>query len=169
MNDDVDFATGTPTSGAKRSIGERIKTELAARREAEAGVVEVRHDSVPALTIWCRVPTSGEEIAELAQRAEKRAKNTGTSAVWFNRLLIARFTTAIEWHGERVCGDDGVEWTFASREFQDTLDATDAPTAVSAIYGSDAYVSVVASQLMAKAGFGDDGAVEVLDDPTTGR
>lgn len=168
----VDFETGVKASAAapaRQSIGERMKAEIAARKFAQTKIVELRHDAVPELTITCRVPSDGEEVAEIAKRSEKRAKGLGTASVWFNRMLIARFTTAIEWHGERLEDADGTDWTFASRALQDLLEAPDAANAVSAIYGSDAYVAAVASQLMDKAGFGNDAAVEVVEDPSMGH
>lgn len=169
----IDFEVGAkadaeaPTS--RLSIAERMKAEIAARKTAKAETVELRHDGLPQLTITCRMPSDGEEIAELAQRADKRAKGNGTGSVWFNRLLIARFCTRIEWHGNLLTDDDGTPLTFASRLVQEMVDAADAATAVAGIYGSDAYVSVVASQLMEIAGFGNDAAVEVVTDPTTVR
>lgn len=167
----IDFEVGAKADAAApaRSIAERMKAELAARKAAKARIVELRHDGVPELTITCRVPSDGEEIADIAQRADKRAKGNGTASVWFNRMLIARFTTAIEWHGERLEDEDGTPWTFASRPLQEMLEAPNAADSVSIIYGSDAYVSAIASQLMDKAGFGNDAAVEVVEDPTTGR
>lgn len=172
MSDEViDFEVGAKAGAAAptRSIAERMKAELAARKVAKARIVELRHDGVPELTITCRVPTDGEEIADIAQRAEKRAKGNGTSSVWFNRMMIARFATAIEWHSERLEDEDGNPWTFASRALQEMLEVPNAADAVSAMYGSDAYVSAIASQLMDQAGFGNDAAVEVVEDPTTGR
>lgn len=173
MSDSLEFEVGAAAKSAAptghRSIAERMKADLEARKRAKAPVVELRHDGIPELTITCRVPSDGEEIAELAQRADKRAKGNGTGSVWFNRLLIARFCTGIEWHGETLEGDDGVPWTFASRQVQELVDAPDAAQAVSAIYGSDAYVAAIAGQLMEKGGFGNDAAVEVIEDPTTGR
>lgn len=168
----IDFEVGAGSASAPtahRSIAERMKAELAARKASKAKVIELRHDSVPELTITCRVPSDGEEIADLAQRADKRAKGNGTGTVWFNRLLIARFTTAIEWHGERLEDEDGTAWTFASRAVQELVDASDAGQAVASIYGSDAYVAAIAAQLMSSGGFGNDAAVEVVEDPTTGR
>lgn len=168
----VNFETGAgDTSAPARhlSIAERMKAELAERKASKARTVELRHDGLPELTITCRVPSDGEEIAELAQRADKRAKNNGTGTVWFNRLIIARFTTAIEWHGERLQDEDGTAWTFASRAVQELVDAPDAAQAVASIYGSDAYVAGIAGQLMQSGGFGNDAAVEVVEDPTTGR
>lgn len=169
----IDFEVGATAAAAAptshRSIAERMKAELAARKASKAKTIELRHDGVPELTITCRVPSDGEEIAELAQRADKRAKGNGTGTVWFNRLIIARFTTAIEWHGERLEDEDGTAWTFASRAVQELVDAPDAGQAVAAIYGSDAYVAAIAGQLMQSGGFGNDAAVEVVEDPTTGR
>lgn len=173
MTDVVDFAVGAKADAdapaARLSIAERMKAEISARKTAQAPTVELRHDGLPALTITCRIPSDGEEIAELAQRADKRAKGNGTGSVWFNRLLIARFCTRIEWHGEVLADDDGTALTFASRTVQEMVDASDAAAAVAGIYGSDAFVSVVASQLMDLAGFGNDAAVEVTADPMTGR
>ena len=167
----VDFETGAgaKSAPARLSIAERMKADLAARKAAAAKSVELRHDAVPELTITCRVPSDGEEIADLAQRAEKRAKGNGTTSVWFNRLVLARFTTAIEWHGERLEDEDGTPLTFASRAVQELVDAPDAGNAVAEIYGSDAYIGALAAQLMEQAGFGNNEAVEVVEDPTTGR
>lgn len=165
----MDFAAGATVPAAKQSIAEQMKAELAARKASKAKVIELRHDSVPELTITCRVPSDGEEIADLAQRADKRAKGNGTGTVWFNRLIIARFTTAIEWHGKRLEDEDGTVWTFASRQTQDLVGAPDAGQAVAEIFGSDAYISSIAARLMNSGGFGNDDAVEVVKDPTTGR
>jgi hypothetical protein len=129
-----------------------------------------RHDGVPELTITCRVPTDGEELADLQQRAEKRAKKAGTAGVWFNRLLLARYCTEIEWMGDTLEADDGTKWTFASPDLQQMFNAAGAAEAVAHICVSDAYVGVLASQLLEAGGFGDSEAVEVVeDDPTTGR
>jgi hypothetical protein len=155
-------------TSAPTSIAERMKAELAARKQANAQVIELRHDAVPELTLTCRVPTDGEEISDIVKNAERRAKKGGSSSLWFNRLLIARFTTAIEWHGELLESTNGVAMTFASREFQELVDAPDAGLAVSALYASDAYVGVVAENLMTTAGFGNESAVEVVD-PTQSR
>lgn len=169
----IDFEVGATPGGeaptSRLSIAERMKAEIAARKAAKADAVELRHDGIPQLVITCRIPTDGEEIADLAQRADKRAKNNGTGSVWFNRLLIARFCTRIEWYGDLLADDDGTALTFASRTVQEMVDAPDAANAVAGIYGSDAYVSVIAGQLMTIAGFGNDAAVEVVADPTTGR
>ena len=169
----IDFETGAAAEAAAParglSLAERMKAELAARKQAKAPVVELRHDGIPELTITCRVPTDGEEIADIAQRADKRAKGAGTGTVWFNRLLIARQCIAIDWHGERLEDDRGVALTFASRQVQEMVDASDAGAAVAGIYGSDAYIAVLASELMGRAGFGNESAVEVVEDPTTGR
>lgn len=164
----VDFATGSPAR--KESIAERMKRGIEERRRAAAQTVQLRHDGVPELTIVCRVPTDGEELAELQQRAEKRAKKAGTSGVWFNRLLIARYCSAIEWMGDTLEGSDGVPWTFASPDLQQQFNAPGAAEAVAHICVSDAYVGVFASQLLEAGGFGDSEAVEVVeDDPTTSR
>lgn len=169
----IDFEAGTKAPAAApasaTSLAERMKAELAARKQAKAPVVELRHDGIPELTITCRVPTDGEEIADIAQRAEKRAKGAGTGTVWFNRLLLARACTAIDWHGERLEDDRGVALTFASRQVQEMVDASDAGAAVAGIYGSDAFIAVLANELMQRGGFGNDAAVEVVEDPTTGR
>ena len=169
----IDFEVGAKLDGeaptSRLSIVERMKAEIGARKLAKAPTVELRHDAIPELIVTCRIPADGEEIAELAQRADKRAKSNGTGSVWFNRLLIARFCTAIDWHGELLVDDDGTPLTFASRTVQEMADAPDAAVAVAGIYGSDAYVSVVAGQLMEFAGFGNDSAVEATQDPTTGR
>lgn len=169
----IDFEVGTKAEAAaptsKGSILDRMKADLAAHKDAKAAIIELRHDGRPELAIFCKIPTDGEEIADIAQRADKRAGKNGTGTVWFNRLLIARFTTAIEWHGERVTDEDGTELTFASRAVQEMVNASDAGAAVAAIYGSDAYTAAIASQLMERGGFGNDAAVEVVDDPTTGR
>lgn len=172
MSDSLSFEVGAVKSAAPtehRSIAERMKADLEARKRAKAPVVELRHDGIPELTVTCRVPSDGEEVAELAQRADKRAKSNGTGSVWFNRLLIARFCQAIEWHGETLEDENGVALTFASRQVQELVDAPDAAAAVASIYGSDAFVAAVAGQLMEKGGFGNDSAVEVVEDPTTGR
>lgn len=164
----MDFATGAPTR--KESIAERMKRGIEERRRAAAQTVQLRHDGVPELTITCRVPTDGEEMADLQQRAEKRAKKAGTAGVWFNRLLIARYCTEIEWLGDTLEGEDGVKWTFASPGLQQTFNAAGAAEAVAHICVSDAYVGVLAGQLLEAGGFGDSEAVEVVEeDPTTGR
>jgi hypothetical protein len=165
----VDFEVGAVAkTSAPTSIAERMKAELAARKKADAQLIELRHDAVPELTLTCRVPTDGEEISDIVKNAERRAKKTGSSSLWFNRLLVARFTTAIEWHGELLETENGVPMTFASREFQELVDAPDAGLAVSALYASDAYVGVVAESLMTSGGFGNESAVEVVD-PTQSR
>jgi Fe2+ transport system protein B len=172
VSDVVDFEVGAAAISAassSRSVAERMKAEIAARKSAKAAVVELRHDALPELTITCKIPSDGEEVAELAQRADKRAKSNGTGTVWFNRLLVARFTIAIDWHGERLEDENGNAMTFASRGVQELVEASDAAAAVIGIYGSDAYVASIASQLMEKGGFGNDAAVEVVEDPTTGR
>lgn len=173
MNEElIDFEVGakatTEAPTSRLSIAERMKADLEARKRSKAPVVELRHDGIPELTVTCRIPSDGEEIADVAQRADKRAKGNGTGSVWFNRLLIARFCTRIEWHGETLESDDGVALTFASRQVQELVSAPDAGQAVASIYGSDAYVAAIAGQLMDKGGFGNDAAVEVLEDPTTG-
>ena len=163
-----DFDEGDLSVG-QRTIREQIKAKMAERKLSEAPQVPLRHADFPEVIIICRLPTDGEEVAEIAHRAEKKAKNAATSSVWFNRLLIARFTTQIEWHQERFEDDQGVPWTFASRELQELLGAADAPSAVAKLFGSDAYVAAIASELMDRAGFGNDAAVEVMEDPTTDR
>lgn len=165
----VDFGGSEETAGASRSIAEQMKAALAARRRASARLERLHHDAVPEVEITCRIPSDGEEIAELAQRSEKRAKGSGAGSVWFNRLLLARYTTEIRWHGDLLTGEDGVAWTFASHGLQEMVEAADAPTAVAALYGSDAYVAALASQLMDLGGFGNTAAVEVVEDPTTSR
>lgn len=167
----VDFETGAgaKSAPARLTLMERMKQELAARKAATAETVDLRHDGIPELTITCRVPSDGTEIADLAQRADKRAKGNGTGTVWFNRLILARFTVGIEWHGERLQDDDGTAWTFASRQVQELVDAPDAGNAVINLYGSDAYVGVLAGQLMERGGFGNSAAVEVVEDPTKDR
>jgi hypothetical protein len=167
---EVDFGSSNEESGrATRSIADQMKAALAARRQASARVERLHHDAVPEVEITCRVPSDGEEIAELAQRAEKRAKGSGASSVWFNRLLLARLTTEIRWHGETLTDSDGNAWTFASPGLHDLVEASDAPSAVARLYGSDAYVAALASQLMDLGGFGNSAAVEVVEDPTTSR
>lgn len=151
------------------SILARMKAEMDARKAANATIIEVRHDAVPEVTLFCRVPDDGEKVAEIVKVADARAKGKGTGTVWFNRLVVAHFTTAIEWHGERLVNDMGVELTFASKALQEILNAPDAPSAVFELFGSDAHVGVVAAKLMEKGGFGNDAAVEVVEDPTTGR
>lgn len=169
----IDFEVGAkadaeaPTSG--RSMLAQMKAATEARKAAKAKVIPVRHDQMPELTILCRVPADGEELADLAQRADKRAKGNGTGTVWFNRLVLARFTTEIRLHDEPVVDDDGTSLTFASPSLQQAYGAPDAASAVVAVCGSDAFVAALASQLMSSGGFGNDAAVEVVDDPTTGR
>lgn len=164
----VDFETGAPAR--RDSIADRMKRGIEERRRAAAKVVPLRHDGIPELTIVCRVPTDGEELADLQQRAEKRAKKAGTSGVWFNRLLIARYCSEIEWMGDTLEGADGVKWTFASPDLQQAFNAAGAAEAVAHICVSDAYVGVFAAQLLEAGGFGDSEAVEVVeDDPTQGR
>ena len=173
MSDALDFATGGQVAPgapvARQSIAERMKAEIAARKAAKAPTKVLRHDAVPELAITIKIPTDGEEVADIEERAGQRAKGANTFATWFNRLLVARFCVGIEWHGEQLQDDDGTAWTFASKQVQEIAGAADAPTAVSALYGSDAYVGVIAAQLMDLAGFGNESAVEVVEDPTTGR
>jgi hypothetical protein len=169
---EVDFETGPQSpsgAGGRDSIGERMKAAIAARNAASAEVINLVHDAAPEFEITCRVPTDGEELADLVQRAEKRAKNNGTGSVWFNRLLLARYTTAIRYHGELLQDDDATPRTFASRSVQELVDAPDAGQAVFRLYGSDALISTLASELMDKAGFGNTAAVQVIDDPTNSR
>lgn len=138
----VDFETGAGAkpAPARLSIMESMKQDLAARKAAAAKTIELRHDAMPELTITCRVPGDGEEISDLSQRADKRAKGHGTGIVWFNRLILARFTIAIDWHGKRLQDADGTAFTFASRQVHELA-----------------------------GGFGNDDAVEVVEDPTTDR
>jgi hypothetical protein len=169
---EVDFETGSQHlngAGSRDSIGDRIKAAIAARDAAAAEVVILIHDAAPEFEITCRVPSDGEELAELVQRSEKRAKSNGTGSVWFNRLLIARYTSAIKYHGELLADDDGTARTFASRSVQELVDAPDAAQAVFRLYGSDAVISTLATELMDKAGFGNSAAVQVIDDPSIGR
>lgn len=169
---EVDFGSGSEhlqSVGSRDSIGERIKAAIAARDAAAAEVVILVHDAAPEFEITCRVPSDGEELAELVQRSEKRAKSNGTGSVWFNRLLLARYTTMIKYHGELLTDDDGTPRTFASRSVQELVGAPDAGQAVFRLYGSDAVVSTLASELMDKAGFGNSAAVQVIDDPSTSR
>jgi hypothetical protein len=167
----VDFETGAGAkpAPARLSIMESMKQDLAARKAAAAKTIELRHDAMPELTITCRVPGDGEEISDLSQRADKRAKGHGTGIVWFNRLILARFTIAIDWHGKRLQDADGTAFTFASRQVQELVGASDAGNAVAELYGSDAYIGVLAGKLMQAGGFGNDDAVEVVEDPTTDR
>lgn len=164
---EVGAAKAAPTAG--RSILDRMKAELDARKAASAQIVELRHDAIPEVTLFCRVPNDGEKMAEVVEVADKRAKGKNTGTMWFNRLVVAHYTVAIEWHGERLTNDSGVELTFASKQLQELLNAADAPSAVFALFGSDAHVGVIATKLVEMGGFGNDAALEVVDDPTTGR
>lgn len=151
------------------SILARMKAELEARKAASAQIVELRHDAAPEVTLFCRVPDDGEKMAEILELANKRAKGKNTGTMWFNRLVIAHYTTAIEWHAERLTNENGLELTFASKQLQELVNAPDAPSAVFELFGSDAHVGVLASKLVEMGGFGNDAAVEVVEDPTTGR
>lgn len=166
---EVGAAAKSAAPTAQRSVLDRMKDELATRKSAKAAIVELRHDACPEVTLFCRVPDDGEKVSEIMEIASKRARGKSTGTVWFNRLIVAHYTQAIEWHGERLMTDTGIDLTFASKQLQESLNASDAPSAVFELLGSDAHVGVLAAKLMEKGGFGNDAAVEVVEDPTTGR
>jgi hypothetical protein len=172
--DDVTFETGvdkpsTPASSRKPlSMREVMATTLADRRRADARRVSLTCPGCPEAVLTVVVPTNGEELSDLMARAEKRAKKTGSGAVWFNRLILAHYTVGIAWLGQEMEDDRGNAWTFASPELQEMVAALGSAEAVAAMLGSDAHLSSLASALMEESGFGlgADNA-EVVEDPTT--
>ena len=90
----------------------------------------------------------------------------GTSGVWFNRLLLARFNTELRIGDERLVDSDGNPWTFAHPEAIAWLGAISAPDCVLKAYVTDGFVSSVALRLLASAGFADRDDAEVVEDPT---
>ena len=167
-DDLVSFPTSAPGRGARSaraSVKDRLRADLARRKAQSAKVVEVSFEDT-AFRCFYRLPDDGEELAEVSARADKRGKKDGTAGVWFNRLVLAKYNVAMSFESEDLLDASGEPWTFASPEAQAFFGASSSPDCVRAAYVSDGQVAAAAAQLLAHAGFGDRGDVEVVEDPT---
>jgi hypothetical protein len=165
IDDDVVVTTPRKQAARPASWKDRMRADLERRRAESAKVVELSFDDTSFRTFY-RLPENGEELAEISARSEKRGKKDGTAGVWFNRLLLARFNVGMQFDGEEAIDDRGVAWTFAHPEALAFYEASSAADCVLKAYVSDGAVSAAAMQLLGKAGFGERGDVEVVEDPT---
>jgi hypothetical protein len=168
LDDDPVVVVSTPRKPQAvrpASLKDRMRADLQRRRDEAARIVEIAFDDNSFRTYY-RVPENGEELAEISARAEKRGKKDGTSGVWFNRLLLARFNVAMQFDGEELADDRGTSWTFAHPEALEFFGASSAPDCVVKAFVSDGAVGAAAMELLAKAGFGERGDIEVVEDPT---
>ncbi len=165
-DDDVVVPVGRkPQAVRPATLKDRMRADLQRRRDEAAKIVEIAFDDNSFRTYY-RLPENGEELAEISARSEKRGKKDGTSGVWFNRLLLARFNVGMQFDGEELADDRGIAWTFAHPDALEFFGAASAPDCVLKAYVSDGAVGAAALELLAKAGFGDRGDVEVVEDPT---
>ena len=165
IDEDVAFATGSPVAKGRPSLKDRMRADLERQKADAAKVVEISFDDT-AFRCFYRLPENGEELAEVSARSEKRGKKDGTSGVWFNRLLLARFNVGMQFEGEELVDPGGHPWTFAHPEALDFFGAASAPDCVFKAYVTDGKVGAAAMQLLSHAGFGERGDVEVVEDPT---
>ena len=161
MTDALDFATGRSTesaAGKPRSLADRIKADIAARRTR---TVDLTHLDSPLWSITYRLPDDGFIVDDLRQKAHKKDKGKGAE-VHFSRALLAYFCERITFEGN-VLEDEGHELTFRDIALQDMVDAPTATDAVNKLYGSDAAVTVIAMKLLDEAGYGSQDSVEITD------
>jgi hypothetical protein len=141
------------------NIGEEIRREIANRQRR---TVEVTHPELPSYAITYRVPTDRSEVAGIFKRAEMNKKEAGLA----DASILALCCLEIRRHGELVADEEGNPLTFRDKQLQDWVGATSARDAARALYGSDGYVTTVASRLLEEAGYGKDDEV-LVEDPTS--
>jgi len=141
------------------SIGEEIRREIASRTRR---TVEVTHPELPSYSITYRVPTDRSEVAGIFKRAEMNKKEASLA----DASILAVCCLEIKRNGVTVCDDEGNPVTFRDKVFQDWVNAPTQREAVRALYGSDGYVTTVATRLLDEAGYGKDEEV-IVEDPTS--
>lgn len=141
------------------SIGEEIRREIASRQRR---TVEITHPEVVQYAITYRVPTDRSEVAGIFKRAEMNKKEAGLA----DASILALCCLEIRRYGTLVADDEGNPLTFRDKQLQDWVGATSARDAARALYGSDGYVTTVASRLLEEAGYGKDDEV-LVEDPTS--
>jgi hypothetical protein len=141
------------------SIGEEIRREIASRQRR---TVEITHPEVVQYAITYRVPTDRSEVAGIFKRAEMNKKEAGLA----DASILALCCLEIRRYGELVADDEGNPLTFRDKQLQEWVGAVSARDAARALYGSDGYVTTVASRLLEEAGYGKDDEV-LVEDPTS--
>lgn len=141
------------------TIGEEIKRDIASRTRK---TVEIIHPEVPIYAVIYRVPTDRSEIAGIFKRAEMNKKE----ASLVDAAILALCCLEIKRHDVTVTDDDGNPLTFRDKTFQEWVGASSARDAARALYGSDGYVTTVATRLLDEAGYGKDDEV-IVEDPTS--
>lgn len=138
-----------------------IFKEVSARvRDELAKPVTLRHPTFPSITMVFRSPTDRGEIRRLMKKAESQREGGD-----FDAALLAACNTEIRQYGETQVDESGDPLTFRSRQAQEEQGVQSAREAVRKFIGSDGHVSALAKELMAAAGWGDEGvAAEEADD-----
>lgn len=164
----VDFTGGEAEEGGSfvsRSLADRIKDQLAARRRK---VFVFTHPDCPEWTVTYRLPLDRAELAPFFDRAEKAAKRKQRYS--FDAAVLATFNVSLSNMGEELQDDSGTALTVRDKAVMALLDDALTPSeAVRTLYGSDGIVSAVAEKLMSEAGYGtgDDVLVDDVEDPST--
>ena len=141
------------------SIGEEIKRDIASRTRK---TVEIIHPEVPTYAVVYRVPTDRSEVAQIFKRAEMNKKEASLA----DASILALCCLEIKRHGVTVTDDEDNPLTFRDKTFQEWVGANSARDAARALYGSDGYVTTIATRLLDEAGYGKDDEV-IVEDPTS--
>jgi hypothetical protein len=146
-----------------RSLNERIRADLAARRRR---VIKITHPDLVQWEAAYRVPADRAELQPYFQRAEKAAKRKQSYS--FEAAVLAALNEGLWFMGEQVEDEDGSPATFRDHAVLELLEAATPSEAVRALYGSDGIVNAVAEQLLAAAGYGSGDEVQVddVEDPS---
>ena len=141
------------------TIGEEIRRDIASRTRR---TVEITHPEMPAYAVVYRVPTDRSEIAGIFKRAEMNKKEASLA----DASILALCCLEIKRNGVTVTDDEDNPVTFRDKVFQEWVGAASARDAARALYGSDGYVTTVATRLLDEAGYGKDDEV-IVEDPTS--
>ena len=141
------------------TIGEEIRRDIASRTRR---TVEITHPEMPAYAVVYRVPTDRSESAGIFKRAEMNKKEASLA----DASILALCCMEIKRNGVTVTDDEDNPVTFRDKTFQEWVGASSSRDAARALYGSDGYVTTVATRLLDEAGYGKDDEV-IVEDPTS--
>lgn len=157
MSDAVEFTPGDDEPVLPRSLGDRIRADIATRRHRTVTIV---HPDVPRWKATYRLPADASELDPFQVRATKAAKRKQPYS--FEAAILANFNESLTFEGELLEDEAGEPLTFRDHAVLALLDAAgSASTAVRALYGSDGIVGAVAEQLLDAAGYGTRDQVQV--------